>query len=93
MFTDNDALAEKLRMIASHGQSRRYYHDVVGCNSRLDAMQAAILDIKLRHLNEYIGARRSAADFYDKSFGGHPHLDIPYRGKKVRMFFINTPCW
>jgi dTDP-4-amino-4,6-dideoxygalactose transaminase len=47
MFTDDDALADMMRMIASHGQSKRYYHDVIGCNSRLDAMQAAILDIKL----------------------------------------------
>ena len=87
MFTDDDTLAEKLRMIASHGQSRRYYHDVVGCNSRLDAMQAAILDIKLRHLNDYIAARRSAADYYDRAFGGHPHLDIPFRGKNGTHVF------
>lgn len=87
IFTDDDALAEKLRMIASHGQSRRYYHDVVGCNSRLDAMQAAILDIKLRHLNEYIAARRSAADYYDRAFEGHPHLDIPFRDKNGTHVF------
>src|SRR6185436_12343854 len=65
MFTNDDELAGKLRMIASHGQSKRYYHDVVGCNSRLDAMQDAILNIKLKHLDEYITARRTAADFYD----------------------------
>ena len=57
MFTDDNALAKSLQMIASHGQSKRYYHDVVGCNSRLDAMQAAILNIQLKHLDEYIAAR------------------------------------
>lgn len=79
IFTDNDELAQQLRMIASHGQSKRYYHDVVGCNSRLDAMQAAILDIKLRHLDEYISARRKAADFYDQAFAGHSKIETPYR--------------
>jgi UDP-2-acetamido-2-deoxy-ribo-hexuluronate aminotransferase len=70
MMTDDDQLAEQLKMIASHGQKVRYYHEVIGCNSRLDAMQAAILDIKLKHLDEYIAARRKAADFYDKAFAG-----------------------
>ena len=79
MFTDDDALAAKLKMIASHGQSKRYYHDVVGCNSRLDAVQAAILDIKLRHLDEYIAARTKAADYYDKAFAGQPKITTPYR--------------
>ncbi len=78
MFTDDDALADKLRMIASHGQSRRYYHDVVGCNSRLDAVQAAILAIKLRHLDEYIAARQKAAAFYDNAFAGNDKITIPY---------------
>ncbi len=87
MFTDNDALALQLRMIASHGQQKRYYHDVVGCNSRLDAIQAAILDIKLRHLDEYIEARRSAADFYDRCFAGNPHIEIPYRANNNRHVF------
>ena len=66
-------------MIANHGQSQQYYHDVVGCNSRLDTIQAAILDIKLKHLDEYIAARRSAADFYDKAFAGHTKITTPYR--------------
>ncbi|HPH86655.1 MAG TPA: DegT/DnrJ/EryC1/StrS family aminotransferase [Ferruginibacter sp.] len=79
IFTDNDDLAQQLRMIASHGQSKRYYHDVVGCNSRLDAMQAAILDIKLRHLDEYIAARQKAADFYDRAFAGQSKIETPYR--------------
>lgn len=79
IFTNDDVLADKLRKIAAHGQSKRYYHDVVGCNSRLDAVQAAILDIKLTHLDEYIAARRKAADFYDKAFAEHKKITVPYR--------------
>lgn len=79
IFTNDDTLAEKLKMIANHGQSRRYYHDVVGCNSRLDTIQAAILDIKLKHLDEYNQARRTAADYYDKVFKDHPKIKIPAR--------------
>ncbi|MBL7725793.1 MAG: DegT/DnrJ/EryC1/StrS family aminotransferase [Chitinophagaceae bacterium] len=79
IFTNDDELADRLRMIANHGQSKRYYHDVVGCNSRLDTIQAAILDIKLKHLDEYIVARRKAADFYDKAFAGNEKIKTPYR--------------
>lgn len=79
IFTNDDELAGKLKMIANHGQSRQYYHDVVGCNSRLDSMQAAILDIKLGHLDEYNEARRAAADFYDRALAGHPKITTPYR--------------
>ena len=81
IFTEDDSLAHQLRMIASHGQSRRYYHDVVGCNSRLDAMQAVILDIKLKHLDQYNAARRKAADFYDTAFMGHRNITIPFRSE------------
>lgn len=79
MFTNDDALALKLKMIANHGQSKRYYHDMVGCNSRLDTVQAAILQIKLKHLDEYISARRKVADYYDAAFANHPKIKIPYR--------------
>jgi UDP-2-acetamido-2-deoxy-ribo-hexuluronate aminotransferase len=79
IFTDDDNLATQLRMIASHGQSKQYYHDVVGCNSRLDAIQAAILDIKLKHLDEYIAARRKAADYYDAAFAGNNKITVPFR--------------
>lgn len=78
MFTNDPTLAAKLTMIAAHGQTKRYYHDVVGCNSRLDAIQAAILDIKLKHLEEYIDARQKAADFYNKAFADSLHITIPY---------------
>jgi UDP-2-acetamido-2-deoxy-ribo-hexuluronate aminotransferase len=77
--TDDDALAAKLKMVANHGQSKQYYHDVVGCNSRLDTIQAVILNIKLKHLNEYVAARRKAADFYDRAFASHLKIKIPYR--------------
>lgn len=87
MFTNDDELAEKLRMIASHGQSKRYYHDVVGCNSRLDAMQAAVLDIKLKHLDEYIDARRKAADFYDAAFAGNKKIAVPFRAQNNKHVF------
>jgi dTDP-4-amino-4,6-dideoxygalactose transaminase len=79
IFTNDDALAQKIKMIANHGQQKRYYHEIVGCNSRLDTIQAAILDIKLKHLDEYIAARRQAADYYDKAFAGHPKIKTPYR--------------
>ena len=87
MFTNDAGLAEKLKMIASHGQSKRYYHDVVGCNSRLDTMQAAILDIKLKHLDEYIDARRKAADFYDAAFAGNKKITTPFRGENNKHVF------
>lgn len=79
IFTNDDALAEKLQMIANHGQKVRYYHEMVGCNSRLDTIQAAILRVKLPHLDEYCNARRSAADYYDKAFAGHPNINTPHR--------------
>ena len=87
IFTNDDTLAEKLKMIASHGQSKRYYHEMVGCNSRLDAMQAAILDIKLKYLDEYIAARRKAADFYDNAFAGHEKIITPFRAKYSNHVF------
>lgn len=79
LFTNNDELAANLRMIANHGQKVRYYHDVIGVNSRLDTIQAAILDIKLKHLNDYATARRAAADYYDQAFQGVEGLLTPKR--------------
>ncbi|MBC7937243.1 MAG: DegT/DnrJ/EryC1/StrS family aminotransferase [Rhizobacter sp.] len=87
MMTNDDALADKLKMIASHGQSKRYYHDVVGCNSRLDAIQAAILDIKLTYLDEYIAARRKAADFYDAAFAANDKISVPFRATNNNHVF------
>lgn len=78
IFTNDDHLAAQLKMIANHGQRVKYYHDVVGCNSRLDTIQAAILDIKLKKLDDYIGARQKVADFYNKAFAGHPNITTPF---------------
>ncbi len=79
LFTNDDALAEKIRAIANHGMVVRYHHDMVGVNSRLDSIQAAVLDAKLPHLNEYIAARQKAAAYYDKAFAGNKKLLIPAR--------------
>ena len=77
MFTNDDVLAEKLRMVANHGQKARYYHDVVGCNSRLDTLQAAILNIKLPKLDGYIAARQKLAAEYSAAFKGNKHIKTP----------------
>ncbi len=87
IFTNDDTLMEKLKMIAAHGQSKRYYHDVVGCNSRLDTVQAAILDIKLKYLDEYNAARVKAADYYDKSFANIAGISVPYRAPYCNHVF------
>ena len=68
LFTNDDSLAEQIRAVVNHGMKVRYYHDYVGVNSRLDTIQAAVLDIKLKHLDEYIAARQYAAAYYDKAF-------------------------
>lgn len=79
IFTNNDELAAQMRAIANHGMVVRYHHDRIGVNSRLDAIQAAVLDAKLPHLNEYIAARQRAAAYYDKAFAGNPHVLTPAR--------------
>lgn len=87
IFTNNEELAKKIRMIANHGQSIQYYHDEVGVNSRLDSIQAAILRIKLRHLDEYAAARLATADYYDKAFAGHANISTPERTNKSTHVF------
>ena len=79
MMTNDDELAKKLRMIANHGQSKRYYHDIVGCNSRLDNIQAAVLRIKLKELYQYILNRQKAANYYDENLKELDQLTLPYR--------------
>jgi UDP-2-acetamido-2-deoxy-ribo-hexuluronate aminotransferase len=79
LFTNDEALAARLSMIANHGQSKKYYHDSIGVNSRLDTLQAAILRVKLRHLDSYTSARNEVARVYDQAFAGHPHIQIPVR--------------
>ena len=77
IVTKDAALADKIRMIANHGQSKRYYHDLVGCNSRLDTIQAAVLNIKLGHLDEYNAARSAAAQSYTEGFTSNPKITTP----------------
>jgi dTDP-4-amino-4,6-dideoxygalactose transaminase len=79
IFTNDDELASKLRQIANHGQSKQYIHDKVGVNSRLDSIQAAILRIKLRELDNYSKERNKAANYYDTAFANHPKLKTPAR--------------
>jgi UDP-2-acetamido-2-deoxy-ribo-hexuluronate aminotransferase len=79
LFTNDDQLAESMRMIANHGQKVRYYHDSIGVNSRLDSMQAAILRIKLRKLKEYSAARNKAAAYYDAAFANETNVITPKR--------------
>ena len=79
MVTNDDELAKKLRMIANHGQSKRYYHDIVGCNSRLDNIQAAVLRIKLKELYQYILNRQKAANYYDQNLKDLDQLTLPFR--------------
>ncbi len=87
MFTNDDSLAELLKMIANHGQKKRYYHEIIGCNSRLDALQAAVLNIKLPLLDQYIDARRKAADYYDNGFTGHTKITTPFRAATCKHVF------
>ena len=79
LFTRDAALAEKIRMIANHGQKVKYRHDVVGCNSRLDTLQAAVLRVKLRQLDEYAAARQRAAARYDAGLAGLAGIQTPTR--------------
>lgn len=79
IFTNDSELAARLRMIANHGQKKRYYHDAIGVNSRLDTIQAAILLVKLKYLNDYSAARQKAAAYYDTAFKDINWLQIPVR--------------
>ncbi len=85
--THDDALAQRLRMIANHGQSQLYHHAVIGVNSRLDSIQAAILSVKLKRLDQYNARRRQAADYYDAVFSQMPQLTIPARNARTTHVF------
>lgn len=78
IFTNDDSLAQHMKMIANHGQQKRYYHEVVGCNSRLDSIQAAVLNIKLKKLDQYNAARQAVAANYNKAFAGNPAITTPF---------------
>ncbi len=77
MFTNDDILAAKLKKIANHGSDKRYYHEIVGCNSRLDTIQAAVLNIKLKHLDAYAKARNEVAAYYNSAFAGNRKIITP----------------
>lgn len=79
IFTNDDALAVKLRSVVNHGMTVRYYHDDIGVNSRLDSIQAAVLKVKLQYLDEYAQARQKVADAYDKAFSNRTELKTPVR--------------
>jgi dTDP-4-amino-4,6-dideoxygalactose transaminase len=79
LMTNDDDLAKKMRMIANHGQEKKYYHKVLGCNSRLDTIQATILNIKLRYLDEYSSARNLMANCYDEALSIIDELEVPVR--------------
>lgn len=79
IFTNNDALAAIMRAVANHGMVERYHHDMIGVNSRLDSIQAAVLNVKLKHLDEYIANRLAAAAYYNAAFANNDKLIIPTR--------------
>jgi dTDP-4-amino-4,6-dideoxygalactose transaminase len=87
IFTHDPVLAERIKMIANHGQVKKYVHKYIGVNSRLDTIQAAILNIKLKYLDQYNAARRSAADLYDKLLSGIDGLKTPVRAKNSTHVF------
>lgn len=87
IFTNDDDLYEKISAIANHGMKKKYYHKLIGVNSRLDNIQAAILRIKLKHLQQYNISRQKAADFYDKYFINNIKLQIPFRSEKSTHIF------
>jgi len=95
LYTNNDELAQNMRSIANHGMGKRYYYQQIGMNSRLDAIQAAILDVKLRYLDQYIVARQAAADFYDQKLSEIPELIIParvsYSSHTFHQYTIQVP--
>lgn len=87
IYTNDDDLAAKIAMICNHGQTVQYYHDEIGVNSRLDSIQAAILSVKLKRLDDYAAARNKVADFYDEAFGLQEKLSIPTREKQSTHVF------
>ena len=81
IITNSDDLAKRIRYIGNHGMEKKYYHDSIGVNSRLDSIQAAILNVKLNYLDEYNRSRQKAASFYDEAFQNLENITIPYRNK------------
>ena len=87
IFANDASLAEKIRMIANHGQKVKYHHDIIGVNSRLDTLQAAILNVKLKYIDEYTKSRNDVASAYDKAFEGFDGIEIPKRSSNSTHVF------
>jgi UDP-2-acetamido-2-deoxy-ribo-hexuluronate aminotransferase len=87
LFTRDEKLAEKIRMIANHGQRVKYHHDIIGVNSRLDTLQAAILNVKLNYLDEYERKRNEVAAYYDQNLAGIKAIDLPFRAPNSTHVF------
>jgi UDP-2-acetamido-2-deoxy-ribo-hexuluronate aminotransferase len=85
--TNDEDLAKRIRMIANHGQTTLYVHDEIGVNSRLDTLQAVVLDVKLKHLDDYAARRQSVASYYDNAFKGLKNVQIPVRDPKSTHVF------
>ncbi len=85
--TNDPELAERCRMISVHGQKRKYYHEIIGCNSRLDTIQAAVLNVKLKYIDDYISARREAASYYLSRLADAGWLELPFQADHARHSF------
>jgi UDP-2-acetamido-2-deoxy-ribo-hexuluronate aminotransferase len=87
IFTNDQVLAEKMKMICGHGQKIKYQHDIVGVNSRLDTLQAAILEVKLKYLDEYTRKRNEVATYYDKHLANVSCIETPFRSQNSTHVF------
>ena len=87
IFTNNDDLARKIKMYSNHGESKKYHHDLIGINSRLDSIQAEVLNVKLKYLNDYNNARNQMAENYNKAFKSVEQLQIPELNKNSTHVF------
>lgn len=87
LTTNDEKLAERCRMISTHGQKQKYYHETIGCNSRLDTIHAAVLNVKLKYLDEYIAARKKAAEYYYEHLNGLDWLILPQKATYANHSF------
>ena len=88
LTTNDPQLAERCRMISTHGQKQKYYHETIGCNSRLDTIHAAVLNVKLKYLDDYISARQKAAEYYYNNLNEPDWLNLPHKAS-----YVNLPKW
>lgn len=87
IFTNDDKLADEMRSVVNHGMKVRYYHDIIGVNSRLDSIQAAVLKVKLQYLDDYAKERNRAAEFYNNAFKDYPQLKTPVTWEQSNHVF------